>query len=448
VKYLRTLLLVFVQIAYPQTAELEKSLERNPDDLATRSRLLALYEHAKDDTSRQARMRHLLWLITHHSDSNLFKKDITKLVPDDFTGPLQTERQNIINAWRDQLQIHPDDVIVYEHALRSLNQIDYTTSVDALTALRRFEPTNPMWAFLLAGLYEGALMQKDLSRRAAADLAQSTDLAVIGMTGQDLYLMGKNGKAEPLAQYGESLLKRAQELDPMNPRWAAANASKSPVLTEADMWPYGKVPPMPVPPGSLRVAPEVQVAKRVRGEAPVCIPTAKLPCPQTRSGVKLDVVIGKDGRVKKLHAPAGPVNLIPLAMDAVREWMYKPTVVDGQPVEVVTQVDAVFASAATATPAAAPPKPTGPITGPVPIDKPEPAYTDEAHKAGFTGSVLVALTVDETGLPLDVRVVRGAGYGLDQRAVEAVRRWTFKPAIRDGKPVAVPATVEVNFKTR
>jgi TonB family protein len=448
VKHVRTILALLCAAfcsfpAFPQAAQLEKSLQDNPDDLAVRTRLLTLYEHAKDEPTRNARMGHLLWLIQHHSNSPLFRKEITRMLPEDFTGR-DAERENFVSRWREQIQIHPDDVTVFENALANLNRIDYNVSVETLVALRRIEPTNPMWAFLLAGMYEGALTNRDFSARAAEDLARSSDLAVIGITGQDLYVIGKNGKAEGLAQYGESLLKRAQELDPMRTRWAPANAATSPVLTEADMWPYGKVPEMQAPSDAKRVSREAQAAKRIHGDVLVCTPTPKAPCPSVRTVIKLDAVIGKDGRVKTLHAPEGSVNLIPTAMNAVRQWTYQPTLVDGQPVEVVTQIDAVFAG----TPRPAPLKSESPITDPVAINKPEPTYTEEAHKANFTGSVLVSFTVDQMGFARDVQVVRGAGYGLDERAVEAVRKWTFKPAMRDGKPIAVPATIEVQFKRR
>jgi TonB family protein len=45
-----------------------------------------------------------------------------------------------------------------------------------------------------------------------------------------------------------------------------------------------------------------------------------------------------------------------------------------------------------------------------------------------------------------VRVARSLGLGLDEKAIEAVRKWKFKPGYKDGKPVAVRATIEVNFR--
>jgi TonB family protein len=70
----------------------------------------------------------------------------------------------------------------------------------------------------------------------------------------------------------------------------------------------------------------------------------------------------------------------------------------------------------------------------------------EAQKARQQGTVVLMIIVDEQGLPQDVRVIRRLGFGLDEKAVEAVQRWRFRPAMKDGRPVKVEATIEVNFR--
>ena len=88
----------------------------------------------------------------------------------------------------------------------------------------------------------------------------------------------------------------------------------------------------------------------------------------------------------------------------------------------------------------------GGVSPPIPIFKPEPEYSEEARKAKFQGTVLLFVVVDEHGEPRDLRVIRPLGLGLDQKAIEAVQKWRFKPGMKDGKPVPVQATVEVNFR--
>ncbi len=88
----------------------------------------------------------------------------------------------------------------------------------------------------------------------------------------------------------------------------------------------------------------------------------------------------------------------------------------------------------------------GGVSAPVPIFKPEPEYSEEARKLKWQGSVLLSMIVDENGVPQNIKVVHSLGLGLDQKAIEAVQKWRFKPGQKDGKPVPVFADIEVNFR--
>lgn len=88
----------------------------------------------------------------------------------------------------------------------------------------------------------------------------------------------------------------------------------------------------------------------------------------------------------------------------------------------------------------------GGVTAPRAIYDPDPEYSDEARKAKYQGVVVLWIVIGPDGLPKDVRVSRSLGLGLDQKAVEAVRRWRFEPARMDGHPVAVQLNVEVSFR--
>ncbi|HEU0119088.1 MAG TPA: energy transducer TonB [Bryobacteraceae bacterium] len=88
----------------------------------------------------------------------------------------------------------------------------------------------------------------------------------------------------------------------------------------------------------------------------------------------------------------------------------------------------------------------GGVSAPSVLSKVEPEYSEEARKAKFQGTVMLYIEVDENGKPKNLRVVRGVGLGLDEKAIEAVSRWKFRPGFKDGKPVTVAATVEVNFR--
>lgn len=88
----------------------------------------------------------------------------------------------------------------------------------------------------------------------------------------------------------------------------------------------------------------------------------------------------------------------------------------------------------------------GGVSAPAVILKVEPEYSEEARKAKFQGTVLLSVVVDEKGNPRDLRVVRPLGLGLDEKAIEAVMKWRFRPGLKDGRAVPVSAYVEVNFR--
>jgi periplasmic protein TonB len=79
------------------------------------------------------------------------------------------------------------------------------------------------------------------------------------------------------------------------------------------------------------------------------------------------------------------------------------------------------------------------------IYKVEPEYSEDARKVHFQGTVVLAIEVDSNGTPSNIRVVRSLGLGLDERAIQAVAKWKFRPAMSGDHAVAAPATVEVTF---
>lgn len=88
----------------------------------------------------------------------------------------------------------------------------------------------------------------------------------------------------------------------------------------------------------------------------------------------------------------------------------------------------------------------GRVSAPVVLYQSEPEFSDEARRAKYQGVCVLALIVDAQGNPQHIHVVRTLGMGLDEKAIEAVSAWRFKPAMKDGTtPVPVMITVEVDF---
>jgi protein TonB len=140
-------------------------------------------------------------------------------------------------------------------------------------------------------------------------------------------------------------------------------------------------------------------------------------------GLSLSGGVGGDG----IALPAGPIAAKPTTQRAAPERVVKRT------------LSPVGAAAPAADECADPP------TKPRPVNVPQPAVTEAARAAGVEGKVRVELTVDETGRVVEVRVLQGLGYGLDEAALAAARSATFEPALRCGKPSRATFTISMRF---
>ena len=99
-----------------------------------------------------------------------------------------------------------------------------------------------------------------------------------------------------------------------------------------------------------------------------------------------------------------------------------------------------------------PAEPTGPIRvggdvkAPAKLHAPSPQYTEIARKARITGVVIVEAIIDKQGNVTNVKILKGLPMGLDQAAVDAVKRWKFEAATLNGKPVSVIYNLTINFQ--
>jgi TonB family protein len=99
-------------------------------------------------------------------------------------------------------------------------------------------------------------------------------------------------------------------------------------------------------------------------------------------------------------------------------------------------------------PIAAQQSPEPKTTAPRLIQKVEPEYSKEAQDARLEGTVVVSVEVGTDGKAHEGRIEKSLGMGLDEKALEAVQLWTFEPGTRNGEPVAVRATIQMNFRLK
>jgi TonB family protein len=207
-------------------------------------------------------------------------------------------------------------------------------------------------------------------------------------------------------------------------------------------------------------------------------------------GVSPEGDVGRNSRLLDGH----PLLAQP-AMDALRQWKFRPNVVQGEATwsrvralvrfnsDGTTAVDLAPAILADdfgdpGTPksiaASFPRPPTSPTCKPADessqapvfednaykvgiggigfpkcVECPDPSYSDQARSAKVSGMVVLHLIVTAEGYASNIQVKRSLGYGLDEKAVEAVGTWRFEPAVDpNDKPVPVWTDVEVNFRTK
>ena len=86
------------------------------------------------------------------------------------------------------------------------------------------------------------------------------------------------------------------------------------------------------------------------------------------------------------------------------------------------------------------------VAAPILLHKTEPQYSEEARAAKYQGTVVLYVEIGTDGRASNLELMKSIGLGLDEKAAQAVMNWKFQPGKRDGTPVRVSATIEVNFR--
>lgn len=189
------------------------------------------------------------------------------------------------------------------------------------------------------------------------------------------------------------------------------------------------------------------------------------------SGVVIaEITVGPDGAVKEAHILRSIALLDQAALNAIKQWRYTPTTLNGQPVPVIMTVTVKFTPdsspvSRTATPgtgaqpvvsfSASPNEPPtlngrevlrigGEIKAPERVKYVAPAYPQEAKAALVQGIVIIEAIVDENGDVVQAKVLRSISL-LDDAALDAVMQWKYTPTTLNGAPTPVLMTVTVNF---
>jgi len=203
--------------------------------------------------------------------------------------------------------------------------------------------------------------------------------------------------------------------------------------------------------GAVRCVGEIKPPRLIKKVDPI------YPVQARQARVEGNVILGTridtQGKVSRVMVYSSKeFSLVQAAMDAVKQWVYEPLIVDGEPREAVftTQVRFILKKRKTET---------AEVVGgvhkigdsedaPRLIKKVDPIYPIEARKALVQGVVVLEVTTDEEGNIVNVAVLNSESSLLNQASIDAVKQWKYEPMMSKGKPVRLSFNVTLTFRLR
>jgi beta-lactamase regulating signal transducer with metallopeptidase domain len=332
-----------MRITSEDVASMEQKLAVDPEDETTRGALIRYYLfHRMEDR----RIPLVLWLIDHHPESDQHDLDFIMPPPVDSPNVYQDAR----NRWLAQVNLHPNDARVLVNAALAFRigrdslqeQIDLLQRARTLDPKRATEPLARIYSVILVSVNEPGL-----AAQVRDELQSSNDIALVGSVARHV-VEEATGRVVSRASTSDSysirilateLVSHAQALEPQNRDW-------SDLMEGVNELPDGSVPPVaqkaPASVPTIHVGGKVAAMNLEQSSPPIYPPDAKAAGIHVEGTVKLQIRIGADGHVKEATVISGNQILANAAMDAALGYVYKPTMLNGQPVEVLTDVEIVF----------------------------------------------------------------------------------------------------------
>lgn len=233
-----------------QASQLEESLTRDPKDLAARAQLLGFYfaaggrhHQVSPEVARQARLRHILWLVQNHPELELAGTSQATIDP---TGNQLADREGyekVKALWLEQTEKHKDNPDVLANASWFFKLPDKPIAAQLAKRAQAVDPGNRSWSAQLGLVYAAAIVgltgmnengfatradpneaRGPLAQQAREELAKSQDATLVGTAGYRIWFWGTilnaSGKAPTdYLSLSEQLLSKAQALDPSNQEW-------------------------------------------------------------------------------------------------------------------------------------------------------------------------------------------------------------------------------------
>jgi TonB family protein len=465
-----------------EVATMERQLASNPEDEPTRSTLLRYYW--KNNLEGQ-RIPLVLWLIDHHPESPLHQYETAGIFlsyPHGHPGTA-TIVDDAKQRWQAQVERHPEDAQVLLNAARFLNEGSLPEAIDLLKRAQKLDPAKKTSA--LAWVYSGLLVRSAYTGKARSsasdfrkavlvpqirsDLQSSSDITLVGAVAHhvvnDSLQQSKYESLDiaALKAIATELVTHAQALQPQNQEWSdlmeeAKGLSEAPQQHAS----LGNGISSVTSPTLVRVGEQVAAGNLIQAPPPVYPPLAETA--HIEGVVALLVRIGTDGHVSDPKVLSGHPMLVQAALDAVKNYAYKPFLLNGQAVACQATVEVPFKldsagtvdetglkshsaapASGTALPVASPQVRVskGVMAGNL-IESPKPVYPALARAAQVRGVVVLNVHIGSDGHVTEATVVSGHPM-LTQAAIDAVKQYVYKPYTLNGNPIEVVTLVEVPF---
>ncbi len=331
---------------------LEQNLASDPKSIEARSKLLIYSTETAATNSKGAaelRARQIEFLVQNVPEERVLANPLVAI--NTSAGPLPDPAtyRRIRDLWLQQLSSKPDNPIILEHATYFLRVSDPEQTEQLLLPAFSMVPDAPIWLGDLYGLAILGVNGLDLKTGLAASagpslpdtpfakkarsglMAGTTDLKILlsalnTLTAHGRSLARASALPDGYAPLCQQLLARVKEAYP------STATSCDPTIAASEIAPLQTGPPQ-----RIRVGGNVQQANLIKKITPEYPPDAK--SRGIQGIVRFTTVIGKDGSVQNLSLVSGPLPLYKSAHDAVLQWTYRPTLLNGQPVEVVTTIE-------------------------------------------------------------------------------------------------------------
>jgi TonB family protein len=328
-------------------AKLAERIHGNPGDVEAHATLLVYLASDRGPDWKAARLGNISWLVQNRPELDLLGSSYALM---NAVGPLGDEAgyQQVRKLWLQQIERSPADRTLVNHATNFLRATDGPAAEEILIPLLTKTDYASAWLGEVYALAElgitslnpatglpvtapektsntGFAHKAQLMLSVAADAREVfSALGSLTTAAQALAAAGHLPQGYP--ELCQVLVARAKEIFPES-------------LATCEPRPAAEPRPIGVP-QRIRVGGSVAAANLIRKVRPEYPPEAK--ARRLQGTVRFLVIIGRDGQIQSLSFVSGPLVFYESAYDAVSKWIYKPTTLNGTPMEVVTQIDVNF----------------------------------------------------------------------------------------------------------